>query len=116
MTSNNERPLYLFALIDGGTGVYSTRTELTPGDIEHSTFGQAEIIRLSDLHYLNRDGRWLPIPAGILTEPDGIHAPYHLPPSYFTAPTPTKIPDAPSNHSSDCIGAFQRHLGNFSKP
>lgn len=74
---------YVYVMKEGGSGVFVIPDEPTTGDVENVQVGLLEIIRLSDMAYMDRDGRWCLLKAGVLFQtPAGVGAAVHLPSNY----------------------------------
>jgi hypothetical protein len=67
---------------DASSAVFFTEDAPTAHDIESVQVGMLQIVRLADLHCVDRNGGWTPIDPGGLTtvEIDGErHGPFHVP-------------------------------------
>lgn len=82
-STRSTEPRYLVMFKGGSSGVF-TVTELTESDLEIAEVGLADIVRLADLVWF-KDGEWVPVPPGILTQADeeiSDQRPFHVPPDF----------------------------------
>ena len=83
-------PRYVFVFGDLDRA-FTTTDEPTPEDLAHAAAGTEVIIRLADVHFFGRAGKWLPVEKGTLGTAEveeRITAPFHAPSGYFADPLP----------------------------